>query len=114
MTLYNNIFDIDKHLGIKLLTRLCLGPNHLHEHKFRLCFHDTLNPSFECGKDNESIMHFLFHCAIPRQTFTQKIRNFDYNILSESETQLILKMFFMAIKTGLSILEHCTKNDVFH
>ena len=47
----NNIFDIYISLGIKLLRRLCLGLSHLHEHKFRHCFKDTLNPLCECGKD---------------------------------------------------------------
>ena len=41
----NSIFDIHNPLGIKLLTRLRLGLSHLHEHKFRHCIQDTLNPS---------------------------------------------------------------------
>ena len=40
----NSIFDIHYPLRIKLLIRLCLGLNHLHEHKFRYCFQKTLNP----------------------------------------------------------------------
>ena len=39
----NSIFDIHNPLGIKLLTRLRLGLSHLHEHKIRHCFQDTLN-----------------------------------------------------------------------
>ena len=53
----NSIFDIHNPLGIKLLTRLRLGLSHLHEHKFRHCFQDTLNPLCECGKNIESKMH---------------------------------------------------------
>ena len=34
----NSIYDIHKPLGIKLLTRLCLGLSHPHEHRFRHCF----------------------------------------------------------------------------
>ena len=49
----NSIFDIHNPLGIKLLTRLRLGLSHLHEHKFRHCFQNTLNPLWESGKDIE-------------------------------------------------------------
>ena len=38
----NSIFDIHNPLGIKLLTRLRLGLNHLHEHKFTHSFQYTL------------------------------------------------------------------------
>ena len=67
-----------------------LGLSHLHEHKFRHCFQDTLNPLCECSKDIESTVHFFLHCTnfpIPRQTLFQKIRNIDESILSQSETQ---------------------------
>ena len=77
--------------GIKLLTRLRLGLSHLHEHKFRHCFQDTLNPLCECSKDIESTMHFFLHCTnflIPRRTLFQKFRNIDDSILSQRETQL--------------------------
>ena len=40
----NSIFDILNTLGIKFLTRLRLGLDHLHEDKFKHCFQDTLNP----------------------------------------------------------------------
>ena len=40
----NSIFDIHNPLGFKLLTRLRLGLSHLHEHKSRHRFQDTLNP----------------------------------------------------------------------
>ena len=87
----NSIFDIHNPLGIKLLTRLRLGLSHLHEHKFRHWFQDTLNPLRECGKDIESTMHLFLHSTnflIPRQTLFQQIRNIDDSILSQSETQL--------------------------
>ena len=87
----NSIFNIHNPLGIKLLTRLCLGLSHVHERKFRHCFQDTLNPLCECSKDIESTMYFFLHCTnflIPIQTLFQKIRNIDDSILSQSETQL--------------------------
>ena len=50
----NSIFDVNNPLGIKLLTRLRLVLSHLHGHKFRHCFEDTLNPLCESSKDIES------------------------------------------------------------
>ena len=93
----NSIFDIHNPLGIKLLTRLRLGLSHLHEHKFRHCFQDTLNPLCECGKDIESTMYFFLHCTnflIPRQTLFRKIRNIEDSILSQSETQLTQTLLY--------------------
>ena len=93
----NSIFDIHNPLGIKLLTRLRLDLSPLHEHKFRHCFQDTLNPLCECAKDIESTMHFVLHCTnflIPRQTLFQKIRNIDNNILSQCETQLTQTLLY--------------------
>ena len=83
----NSIFDIHNPLGMKLLTRLRLGLSPLHEHKFRQCFQDTLNPLCECAKDIESTMHFFLYCTnflIRRQTLFQKIRNIGNNVLSQS------------------------------
>ena len=80
MACANIIFDIQNRLGIQLLTRLRLGLSHLHEHKFRYCFQDTLNPLFECGDDIESTKHVFLHCTnflITMQTLFQKIRNID-------------------------------------
>ena len=93
----NSIFDIHNPLGIKLLTRLRLGLSPLHEHKFRHFLQDTLNPLCECAKDIESTMHFFLHRTnflIPRQTLSQKIRNIDNNILSQSETQLTQTLLY--------------------
>ena len=93
----NSIFDIHNLLGIKLLTRLRLGLSHLHEHKFRHCFQDTLNLLCECSKDIESAIHFFLHCTnflIPRQALLQKIRNIDDSISSQSETQLTQTLLY--------------------
>ena len=38
-----------------------VGLNHLHEHKFKHSFQDTLNPICNCGEDIETISHYLFH-----------------------------------------------------
>ena len=48
--------------GIKYLTRLRLGLSHLHEHKFKHGFLDSLNPIRNGGLDIEITCHFLLHC----------------------------------------------------
>ena len=69
----NSIFDIHNPLGIKFSTRrLRLDLSHLHEHKFRYCFQDTLNPLCECGKNIESTMHFFLHCTRNEKAFLDK------------------------------------------
>ena len=93
----NSIFDIHNPFEIKLLTRLRLGLSHLHEHTFRHCFQDTLNPLCKCSKDIVSKMHYFLHCTnflIPRQTLFQKIRNIDDSILSQSETQVTQTLLY--------------------
>ena len=88
-----SIFDIHNLLGIKLLARLRLGLSHLHEHKFKHCFQDTLNPICGCDKDIGSTMHFFPHCTdllIPRKILLQKIRNIDDSILSQRQSKLSL------------------------
>ena len=93
----NSIFNNHNPLGIKLLTRLHLGLSHLHGHKFRHCFQDTLNLLCECSKDIESTIHFFLHCTnflIPRQALLQKIRNIDGSISSQSETQLTQTLLY--------------------
>ena len=82
---YISICDIYNLLEIKLLTRLHLGFSHLHGHKFRHCFQDTLKPLCECVKGIESIMNFFLHSTnflLPRQILFQEIKNIDGNILS--------------------------------
>ena len=86
------IFIIHNPYGIKLLTRLRLGFSHLHDHKFRHCFQDILNPFCECGNDTETTTHFFLHCPsfhTPRQTLLNNIRNINEQILSHGEDQLI-------------------------
>ena len=48
--------------GLKLLTRLRLGPSHLRYHKFKHSFLVTINPLCSCGSDIETTLHFLLYC----------------------------------------------------
>ena len=54
-----SIFNDLNSLGLIYLTRLCVGLNHLREHKFQ----DSLNPISNCGNAIESTNHYLLHCS---------------------------------------------------
>ena len=58
----SNVYNIDDTIGIKLLTRLCLGFSHLREHKFKHNFQDTLNPLCSCSIEVESTSHYFLRC----------------------------------------------------
>ena len=91
------IFHIHNPLGIKLLTRFRLDLRHLHEHKIRRCFQDTLNLLRESGKYIESTMYFFLYCTnflIPRKTLFHKINNIDDTILSQSKKQLTQTLLY--------------------
>ena len=46
--------------GLKLITRLPIGLNHLRFCKFKQSFQDTLNPICNCG-NVEATVHYLIH-----------------------------------------------------
>ena len=83
----NNIFGCHNLKGIKYFMRLQLGLIHLHEHKFKNNFQDTLNPLCTCGCDVEN-MSLLLHCPnflSERNTLLNKITNIDSNILNQAD-----------------------------
>ena len=55
-------FNINDSVGVKLLTRLCLGFSHLCEHKFRHGFRDILNPLCPCSINAKTTAHYFLHC----------------------------------------------------
>ena len=57
----SNIFNNFDPIGLKLLTRLRLGLNHLSEHKFRHNFQGCLNHSCSCSLEIEDTTHYLLH-----------------------------------------------------
>ena len=80
----NRISSAQNFEGLKLLTKMRIGLNHLADHKFRNNFQDCLNPICSCGQEIETISHFLLHrlnyrCA--RKTFFEKISFIESNIL---------------------------------
>ena len=93
----NNIFGCHNLKGIKYLTRLRLGLSHLHEHKFKNNFQDTLNPLCTCGCDVENTCHFLLHCPnflTERITLLNKIINIDSNMLNQAGATITETLLF--------------------
>ena len=102
----NSIFDIFNPYGIKLLTRLRLGLNHLNEHKFKHAFNVTTNPICICGGDIESINHFFLHCpeyCEARQTLFDNIQSIDKMLLSQNESSLTRLLFYGDPKRNSSV-----------
>ena len=70
-----------------MITRLCLGLSHLHEHKFKHSFQDCLNPLCFCNNDNETSTHYLLHCPTfknQRMTLLDKTESINGGILELS------------------------------
>ena len=49
-------------IGIKMITRLCLGFSHLRGRKFEHNFQDTLNPICSCSTEAESTSYYFLRC----------------------------------------------------
>ena len=78
-------------MSLTYLTRLRVGLSHLHEHKFRHNFRDSLNPVCNCGNAIVSTKHYLPHCSNfknERQTLLQNFRIVNPKLLSMSEDAL--------------------------
>ena len=60
--LENDTYGIYDPLGIRLLSRLCLGFSHLRKYTFRHNFADTLNPLFSCSLKTEDTEHYILCC----------------------------------------------------
>ena len=55
----NRTFNCLNPVRVKLIKRLRLGLSHLRDQKFKYNFRDCLNPICCCGKDTETILHYL-------------------------------------------------------
>ena len=87
----STVFDCHNPKGVKLLTTLRLGLSHLREYKFKLSFHDSLNPICSCGNDIDTSAHFRHYCPIfsnEKSTFLNFIGSIDRNILTRSDSQV--------------------------
>ena len=76
--------------GIKHITKLHLGLSHLHDHKFKQGFLDSLNPICSCRLDVETTCHYLFNC--PNLT---------------NERSILLKIVSTIDESGLTSFDTC-------
>ena len=93
----NSLFNCHNPKGIKFITRIQLGLSHLHEHKFKHSFQDSLNLFCSCSLDIQSTAHFLLYCLtyiIERRTLLRNLVNIDNNLLDLCEPVLIRTLLF--------------------
>ena len=61
-----------------------MGFSHLHEHKFRHNFRDTVSTMCDCGSEIESTQHFLLRCPFfndERKKLFKSLHNIKLSIL---------------------------------
>ena len=69
-----SIYSVFNPQGLKFLTRLRLGLNHLNEHRFRHNFKDCINPLYSCSLKVENTLHFFLRCQ-HHSTFRMGLMN---------------------------------------
>ena len=92
----NETYGIHNPTGLKLLTRLRLGLNHLNDHKFNHNFRDCINPLCSCRLSVENNVHFFLHChqfSLQRQTLMKNIKSMDKDIIDEADSDLVKILF---------------------
>ena len=94
----NSTFNCHNPGGIKRLSRLRLGLNHLRKHKFKHSFQDSLNPFCRCGKGEvETSSHYLLHCSIyseERLALLNTIKNIAMSLLQQNDSKLTSVLLF--------------------
>ena len=93
----NNVYYCHNPKGIRLLTRLRLGLNHLREHKFKRSFQDCLNPLCFFGSEIETSTHYLLHCPTytnERMTLLNKIKSINFTILEFCDAVVTKTLLF--------------------
>ena len=84
-------------LELKLLTRLRLGLSHLHYHKLKHDFLDTINPLCSCSSDIETTLHFLLYCPNfmeCRNTLLSEISEINSELITRNDLALIETLLF--------------------
>ena len=94
----NSILNCHNSKGVKLLTRLRLGLSHLHDHKFKHSFQDSLNPICNYGTDVETTTLYLLHCPLfsdERLILINNIRNIDNHVLNLNNSNNFQKCYYL-------------------
>ena len=85
-------YRIHNATGLKLLTRLRLGLNHLNGHKSNYNSKDCIDPLCSCSLSVENNVHFFLHChhfSLQRQTLMNNIKSIDKDIINEADSDLV-------------------------
>ena len=93
----NHIYKIHDPLGLKLLTRLRLGLNHLNEHKFSHNFDSSINLLCSCSLEVEPTKHFFLQCYHYTnicKTLLNTAEMIDESILNVNDDDLIEILIF--------------------
>ena len=84
----NNVLNCHNPRVLKLLSRQELGLIHLHEHKFKRSFQNSLNPFCICKiGEIKTCCHYLFHCSNypnERLVLLNSIKNIDSSVLHKT------------------------------
>ena len=103
-------------MGLKLLTKLRLGLNHLNEHRFNHNFQSCINPLCSCSLAIESTTHFLLHChhfSNIRSTLLNSINEVEGDMLQDHWKKLHFLSRTALCKPVLLIhclIPHCLRN----
>ena len=95
----NSVFEVHDIKDVKLLTRLRLDFIHLNEHKFRHNFNDVINPMCSCGKEPETILHYLLRCdlySIYRLELLNDVCALNGSLKNSSEEKLLKILLYGA------------------
>ena len=90
----------------QLITRLRLGLSHLHEHKFRHNFQDTL------GDDIEATIHYLLHCPNyldETRTLSDNLQSNGENIYDKNDSQ-ISELLLFGVSSNNDASDTCILN----
>ena len=93
----NSVYYCHNPKGIRVLTRLSLGLNHIRKHEFKYSFQDCLNPLCFCGKEIETSTHYILHCPTytnERMTPPNKIKSINCSILEFSDAVVTKILLF--------------------
>ena len=83
--------------GLKLLTRLRLGPSNLRYHKFKHNFLDNINPLCSYGSDIETTLDFLLYFPIfmeCKNTLLSQISEITSELITCNDLALIEPLLF--------------------
>ena len=87
----NLIYYIHDTQGLKLLTRLRVGLNHLFDHKFKDKFQECAYSICACGQNIETTIPFLSYCPnhpCKMKILLQEIHQISWNISEQSDSTI--------------------------